>query len=76
MDLLTYFKSLPKEERATFAERCGTTEGHLRNVAYSCKSCAAELAVNVERESDGAVRVEEIRPDIDWSVIRSASRAA
>jgi len=76
MDLLTYFKSLPKDTRADFAERCGTTEGHLRNVAYSCKTCAAELAVNIERESGGLVRVEEIRDDIDWSVIRGNPQAA
>jgi DNA-binding transcriptional regulator YdaS (Cro superfamily) len=30
----------------------------------------AELAIAIERETAGAVTVEELRPDIDWQVIR------
>jgi len=72
MDLLTFFKSLPKEQRSEFAARCGTTEGHLRNVAYKCRPCAPELAVAIERESGGVIRVEQLRPDVDWAVVRGS----
>lgn len=71
MDLLTFWKSLSVPERASFALRCNTTKGHLGNVAYGCRRCAAELAVAIERESGGRVRAEATCPDVDWSVIRS-----
>jgi DNA-binding transcriptional regulator YdaS (Cro superfamily) len=59
-------------QRDRFAERCGTTGGHLRNVSYGYKQAAESLAINIERESNGAVTVEELRPDVDWSVIRDS----
>jgi len=74
MNLKAFLQSMPLRNRDLFAERCGTTGGHLRNISYGYKSAAAELAILIERESLGAVTVEELRPDVDWSVIR-ASRA-
>lgn len=32
---------------------------------------SAELCIAIERETAGAVTVEDLRPDIDWSVIRA-----
>ena len=71
MDVLTFWKSIPTDERDAFAARCNTTRGHLGNVAYGIKPCAAGLAVAIERESRGKVRAEVTCPDVDWSVIRS-----
>lgn len=64
MDLKTYVKSLPSEEaRVAFATRCSTTLGHLKNVMYGYKPCATDLAVRIERESEGAVTRPELRAD-------------
>ena len=76
MTLKDYLHSIPPEDRAAFANRCGTTEGHLRNVAYGYRSCAESLAIAIERESDAAIRVEQLRPDVDWAVIRGRQAAA
>ena len=71
MVLLDYLKTLPVPGgRGEFAERCGTSLGHLNNVAYGYKPCGEALAVCIERESSGAVRVETLCPDVDWRVIR------
>lgn len=51
-----------------FAEACGTTYLHVRNVAFSGKSCGPALAVAIERHSLGAVRRWELRRD-DWHLI-------
>jgi DNA-binding transcriptional regulator YdaS (Cro superfamily) len=51
---------------------CGSSAPHLRNVAYGYKHASAELAINIERESKGAVPAESVRPDVDWSVIRNS----
>ncbi len=73
MQLKQYLKSLSPKEREAFAKRCGTTIGHLRNIAYQCKSCAESLAIDIERESDGTVRCELLRPDVDWKYIRGTA---
>lgn len=63
MDLKTYFFDLPKEERSIFARKCGTSAGHMRNVAYGDRTASTELAVSVERESDGVVTRIDMFPD-------------
>jgi hypothetical protein len=64
MDLKTFLKSLPDDEaRAAFALRCESTLGHVRNVSYGLRPCSTELAVAIERESDGAVTRPELCPE-------------
>lgn len=74
MDLKSYLSTMQMPEREAFAERCGTSYGHLRNVAYGSKTCAESLAINVDRESRGVVRCEDLRPDVDWAYLRAADR--
>lgn len=68
MNLKTFLKNLPVAERESFASRCNTSYGHLRNVGYGQKTCAEILAVAIERESNGEVTRRESRPD-DWHLI-------
>lgn len=70
MDLKTYINQLEKDARLSFAERVGASVGHLQNVGYGYKPCAAWLAIAIERESRGAVRFEALCPDIDVSHMR------
>lgn len=72
MDIKTYWLSLKPRDREAFAERCGTTLGHLRNVAYG-RLCGEGLAIAIERESSGAVRCEELRQDVDWAYLRGTA---
>lgn len=69
MTLKDFYLSMPIEQRECFAARCGTTLGQLRNVAYG-RQCGEALAINIERESLGAVRCEDLRPDVDWAYLR------
>lgn len=73
MRLLDFLKTLRPSERGAFAARCGTSRGHLTNVAYGYKPCGESLAIQLERETAGAVTVEELRPDVPWHVIRGRS---
>lgn len=75
MDLKTYLLSIPMPERARLARACGTSYAHLRNVAYGSKRCAESLAINIDRETDGAVRCEGLRPDVDWAYLRGTDCA-
>lgn len=74
MNLREYLQTLSPDAKVEFAIRCGTTIGHLRNVAGHHKTCAESLAINVERESRGAVTCEELCPNADWAYIRGAKR--
>lgn len=76
MNLKSYLQTMSLAERETFARRCETSAGHLRNISYGYRSCAEMLAIAIERESGGKVRCEEMRPDVDWAFLRKRSRAA
>lgn len=76
MELKTYLRTLSAEERISFAARCATTYPHLRNVAYGQKTCGESLAINIDRESKGSVRCEDLRPDVDWAHLRNNQHAA
>jgi len=71
--LIDYLKELTVDERSAFALRCDTTVGHLRNIAYECKTCAESLAISIERESGGKVRCETLCPNVDWQFIRGTA---
>ena len=61
---------MPVTERKEFAERCETTFQHFKNVAYG-KDCSPELAINMERESEGALLCETSCPNVDWATVRN-----
>lgn len=70
--LRAHIKRLPDiAARERFALACGTTLNYLRKV-LSRKHFVpdAALCVAIERESGGAVRCEDLRPDVDWRFLR------
>ncbi len=74
--LRLYLKSLPTAEKNLFAQRCGTTYGYLRKAMSTGQPVAEKTCINIERESGGAVRVEDLRTDVDWAVIRNSPAPA
>jgi hypothetical protein len=55
MDFYTYLKSVPNNQRSSFAAACGTTYARLRQVAYGNEPASPELCVAIDRESKGVV---------------------
>lgn len=72
MNLHDYIKSLEKRDLESFAARCGTTVGQLKQVAYGYRRPGAALAIGIERETSGQVVCEDMRPDIDWAYLRNS----
>jgi DNA-binding transcriptional regulator YdaS (Cro superfamily) len=68
MDLKTFLKPLSKEERAAFAERAGTTLSYLHKIRSTKQKVGADLAINLVRESNGALSFEELS-DADWDYV-------
>lgn len=76
MDLLEYTKPLSREELEEFAARCKTSVGQIKQVAYGHRRASAALAIDIDRETKGAVSCDQLRPDIDWAYLRSRPSAA
>lgn len=74
--LQTYLNGLPVAEQEQFAARCGTTIGYLRKQLSSGGRFGESLAIAIDRESCGAVTVEELRPDVDWAYLRNRAETA
>ncbi len=70
MGFKTFFMGMTVAERESFAARCNTSRQHLTNIAYG-KPAGENLCINIERESVGKVRCEQLRPDVDWAVLRN-----
>ena len=55
---------------AKLAHAIGVTPPMVYQWASGLRQVPAERCIQIERATDGAVRCEELRPDIDWSVLR------
>lgn len=70
-ELRAYLNSLPDEDaRQAFADRCGSSLGHLRNVMYGLRSCNEALSAALERESKGVLSCETTCPSVPWLRIK------
>ena len=69
--LRAYLNSMQTDEQVNFAIACGTTINYLRK-RLSDKSAALgeKICIEIEDKSKGQVRCEELRPDVNWSVLR------
>lgn len=72
-EVLAYLATLLPPDRDAFATRCGTTVGYLRKAASVGQRIGEDIAICIERESGGAVKVEQLRPDVDWAYIRGTN---
>jgi DNA-binding transcriptional regulator YdaS (Cro superfamily) len=70
MTLNEYLAELPLGGQAQFATRCNISAAYLSQISTGFRAAGIELAAIIERESGGRVSVQEIRPDVDWKVIR------
>jgi DNA-binding transcriptional regulator YdaS (Cro superfamily) len=69
--LLEFLNALSPEDRDGFASRCGTTVGYLRKAVSTRQQLREALCINIERESLGRVRCEQLRPTgVDWAFLR------
>ncbi len=75
MQLKDFFLQLSSDERDVFASRCDTTADYIKQIMYGNRPCKAELAINIDRESGGLVKCEELCPDADFEYLRGKAAA-
>lgn len=71
-----YLKSLTKKQQEALAKRCDTSAAYLWQIAGGHRKAGESLAINIERETGGEIRCEDLRPDVDWEFIRNSQPAA
>jgi len=71
----TYLKGLTKDERQALADRVGTSVAYLWQIAYKQRRCKESMAIEIEKASNRAVRVEDLRPDVDWAYVRASAES-
>lgn len=75
MSLHAYIEILDKTKLDDLAARCDTTAGQLKQIAYGNRRASVVLAVSLERETQGTVTCEQLRPDVDWAYLRGTKAA-
>jgi len=71
-----YLNGLDVASQLDFARRCGTSVGYLRKAASIGQKIGEGLCIALERESQKAIRCEELRPDVDWAYLRNGGGEA
>jgi DNA-binding transcriptional regulator YdaS (Cro superfamily) len=71
----TYFKGLTKAQREAFAAKVGTSVAYLWQIAYKQRRCVESLAIEIEKASNRAVRIEDLSPDVDWAYVRNSAQS-
>ncbi len=71
MNLKTY---LSEHKQVDLARQLGVTQGAVHQWAAGLSRPSAERSIEIEKATAGAVRCEELRPDVDWAYLRGTAR--
>ena len=77
-EFLKYLNSLTPSAQEDFADRCGTSVGYIRKAISVGQQFGEGLCILFERESQGAVTCEQLRPDLleQWHYSRGTAKVA
>ena len=71
--VLKYLQTMSIPERERLCERCGTTYGYVRKACYAGQQLGAAICVELEKQTQGDLRLEKMFPDVDWKYVRKTS---
>lgn len=72
--LLQYLNAMPTTKQDSFAKKVGTSVQYLRKAVCVGQPIRESVVILIEKESDGAVECEALRPDVDWDYIRNTKK--
>lgn len=70
MDLNTY---LTDRTNKALAEAVGVSQVMISQWKTGARRVPAEMCPDIERATGGAVRCEDLRPDVDWAYLRATN---
>lgn len=69
--LRLFLRTMKPDEQQRFALDCGTTINYLRKkISDRSSKLGIKICIEIENHSHGEVRCEELRPDVNWPVLR------
>ena len=71
MNLDTYLEQGGKGAAASLAKQIGAVPVLVSQWRKGTRKVPAERCPDIERATGGAVRCEELRPDVDWNYLRT-----
>lgn len=70
MELKMYFAAYPGSRKRMLTE-LDISQSYMSQLVHGHTSISVFRATQIERLTDGKVKCEELRPDIDWSFLRN-----
>ena len=59
---------------SSLASAVGISNAYLSQIKSEKRQASASVCVAIERETAGAVRCEDLRPDVDWAYLRGTAK--
>ena len=75
MELKKYFDS-GRGNASRLARSIGVSLSYFSQMASGYRPISPERAISIEKATTGAVRCEDMRPDIDWAYLRGTAKRA
>lgn len=76
MNLSTYFETQGRGSAAKLAEAINAFGSDVSNWAAGNRPVPAERCPAIEEATNGLVRCEDLRPDVNWAVLRNQTAKA
>ena len=72
-NLKNYFLNLSGDEREAFAANCNTSVAYIQQIYQGHRQCSSSLAIEIDKNSNGLVKCDELCPNTDFDYLRSQS---
>lgn len=72
MNLSKYLESRSASELATSV---GISNAYLSQIKNGARKASSQVCISIERATSGAVRCEDLRPDVDWAYLRGTAKS-
>jgi len=71
MNLSKYLESTSASD---LASTVGISNAYLSQIKSGVRKASSQVCISIERATSGAVRCEDLRPDVDWAFLRGTSK--
>ena len=71
MNLSKYLESTSASD---LAATVGISNAYLSQIKSGVRKASSQVCISIERATSGAVRCEDLRPDVDWAYLRGTSK--
>lgn len=73
MELKTYLSNLERGGLSKLAALLDISPSYLSQLSSGSASISEKRCIEIEKATNGAVRCEDLRPDVDWAYLRNST---